>query len=256
MPNIVSCRTGVFGGVEAAFERLPEAGIYYGEVPVPGDGDYAALKSKADAAGVAIATLATQLNLETEETTLAFRRVIDGASSIAVPKIFVSAKAGDAVPRDVSIARLRETAVYAHEHGVSVCMETHPPFGTNGAVARETLTAVDHPGMRFNLDTANIYYYNEGADTVTELRKVADLVGSVHLKDTDGGFRSGYFPPLGTGVVDFPAVFRILGDLGFTGPYTFEVEGTAVGGLDVDGRVDFLRQCVAYLVEIGAVPSA
>ena len=256
MPNILSCRTGVFGGVEAAFERLPQAGIYYGEVPVPGDGDYAALKCRADAAGLAIATLATGLNLETEETTLAFRRVIDGAASIGVPKIFVSAKAGEAVPRDASIARLRATAAYAHEHGVTVCMETHPPFGTNGDVARETLTAVDHPGVRFNLDTANIYYYNEGTDTVAELRKVAEWVGSVHLKDTDGGFRSGYFPPLGTGVVDFPAVFRILGDLGFSGPYTLEVEGTAVGGLDVDGRVDFLRQCVAYLTGIGALAGA
>ena len=256
MPNILSCRTGVFGSVEAAFERLPQAGICHGEVPVPGDGDYAALKSKADAAGVGIATLATGLNLQTEETTLAFRRVIDGAASIAVPKIFVSAGAGEGVSRETAIGRLRETAAYAHEHGVSVCMETHPPFGTNGDVARQTLTAVDNPGVRFNLDTANIYYYNEGADTVTELRKVAEWVGSVHLKDTDGGFHSGYFPPLGTGVVDFPAVFRILGDLGFRGPYTLEVEGTAVGGLDVDGRVDFLRQCVAYLTEIGALPGA
>jgi len=50
-------------------------------------------------------------------------------------------------------------------------------------------------------------------------------VRSVHLKDTNGGYRTWYFPALGDGVVDFAGVFHLLNDRGFYGPFTFELEG-------------------------------
>jgi len=253
MANTISCRTGMFGDVETAFKRFPEADILHAEVPPPPDGDYQALAGKASAAGVTIATLATQLSLETDETAQQFHGVIDGAAAIGVARIFVSAKAPEDAPRDTVMGRLRNTADYAHGNGVTICMETHPPLGVNGDVARDTITTVGSPGLRFNLDTANVYYYNEGADTITELQKVIELVAAVHLKDTDGGFRSPNFPPVGDGVVDFPTVFKLLGEHGFTGPYTLEVEGANVSGCDEAGRVEFLRKCVAYLREIGAM---
>jgi sugar phosphate isomerase/epimerase len=132
-------------------------------------------------------------------------------------------------------------------------METHPPLGENGDKAKKTLDAVDHPGLRFNFDTANVYYYNEGTDTITELKKVAQYVASVHLKDTDGGFKSPNFPPLGQGIVDFKGVFDVLRDVNFEGPYTLEIEGANVSGLDAQGRLEFLRTCVAFLHDMGAV---
>lgn len=253
MANIISCRTGVLGSVDTAFQRFPDAGVLHAEVAPPADGDYETLAAKARQHGVTIATLATQLNLETDEATAAFRAVIDGAAAIGVPKIFVSAKAGEETPRPVALGRLRDTAAYATERTVTVCLETHPPFGTNGDIARATITEVGHPGLRYNFDTANVYYYNEGTDTIAELRKVVDLVGSVHLKDTDGGFRSGNFPPVGQGVVDFPGVFEMLSAKGFVGPYTLEIEGALVRDLDEDGRVAFLLDCVNYLRSIGAM---
>ncbi len=251
MANIISCRIQIFGSTAAAFELFPQAGIVHAEVPPPADGDYALLAEQADRAGVTIATLATQLALDTDETTQSFRSVIDGAAAIGVAKIFVSAKAAADVPQPEAMARLRDTAAYAGARGVTVCIETHPPFGTNADVARRTLTEAGHAGLRFNFDTANIYYYNEGADTVAELRKVVDLVAAVHLKDTDGGFKSGNFPELGKGVVDFGAVFEVLGAQGFTGPYTLEVEGALVRDLDQAGRLAFLRRCMAYLDRLG-----
>jgi sugar phosphate isomerase/epimerase len=207
----------------------------------------------AAAQGVTIATVATHVVLDSEATLSALLPVIDGAQSIGVPKLFVSAQAKPEVPWETVIARLRQLAEYAWQHQVVLCMETHPPYGANGDMARKTLAAVGHPGLRFNFDTANIYYYNEGTDTISELRKVADLVASVHLKDTDGGFKSPIFPPIGTGVVDFRGVFRILGEAGFTGPYTLEIEGENVSKLDAAGRQDFLRQCVDYLHRVGAM---
>lgn len=252
MANVIACRTGMFGSAEEAFRRFPEAGLFHAEAPPPGDGDYEALASSAAAAGVTISTLATGLALDTDETAAAFNAVIDGAAAIGVPKIFVSAKAGEGVSDDESLARLRGTANYAEVRGITICMETHPPFGTNGDLARATIEAVGSEGLRFNFDTANVYYYNEGTDTMAELRKVAGLVAAVHLKDTDGGFKSGNFPEVGTGVVDFPGVFELLGTLGFSGPYTLEVEGALVRDLDHDQRLAFLGRCMDYLRSIGA----
>ncbi|MBT3377670.1 MAG: sugar phosphate isomerase/epimerase [Lentisphaerae bacterium] len=253
MANVIACRTGMFGSAEAAFERFPEAGILNAEAPPPGDGDYAGLAASAAAAGVTISTLSTGLPLDTDETAAAFNAVIDGAAAIGVSKVFVSAKAGEDVPRDAVLSRFRVTADYAAAQGVVICMETHPPFGTNGDLAKATIEAVGSPGLRFNFDTANVYYYNENTDTISELKKAADLVAAVHIKDTDGGFKSGNFPEVGTGVVDFPGVFELLGGLGFEGPYTLEVEGALVKDLDHDQRLVFLRRCMDYLDSIGAV---
>jgi len=253
MSNIISCRVQVFGSAEEALKRFPEAGVYFAEVPPPTDGDYAALAGKAADAGVTIATLATQLHLESDEAAAAFEPVIAGAGGIGVPRIFVSAQAPEETPWEDAIARMRRTAEFAERNGVIVCMETHPRFGTNADVARKTIEAVGSPAFRYNFDTANIYYYNEGADTPTELAKIADLVASVHLKDTDGGFHSGNFPVLGRGVVDFPAVFRILDAANFTGPYTMEIEGGKVSGLSSDQRLEFLKECVAHLRDIGVM---
>lgn len=253
MSNIISCRVGVLGGTDEALKHFPEAGVRFAEVPPPADGDYGMLARKAADAGVTIATLATQLRLESDDAAAALDPVIAGAGEIGVPKIFISAQAPEETSWEDAIARMRRTAEFAERNGVIICMETHPRFGTNADVARKTIEAVDSPAFRYNFDTANIYYYNEGVDTPTELAKVSDLVASVHLKDTDGGFHSGNFPVLGQGVVDFPAVFRILGEAGFTGPYTMEIEGGKVSGLSADQRLQFLKDCVAHLLDIGAM---
>ena len=88
---------------------------------------------------------------------------------------------------------------------------------------------VDHPHVRLNFDTGNIAYYNRGADPCDELEQVKHLVRNVHLKDNRGGFEDWYFPAVGDGGgVDFVRVREILDGVGFTGPYTIEIEG--IGG--------------------------
>lgn len=253
MANIISCRTGVFETLESAFENFPRAGVFHAETPPAPGGDYPAMAAMAARHGVTIATIASHVDLDSEEKLARLLPVIEGAHSIGVPRLFVSVRASPGVPWDTVVERLRRLAEYARQRQVTLCMETHPPFGANGDAARRTLTAVDHPGLRFNFDTGNIYYYNRGTDTVTELRKVAEFVASVHLKDTDGGFESPIFPPIGQGVVDFRGVFQVLGEVGFTGPYTLEIEGDNVARLDAAGRQEFLRACVAYLRQVGAM---
>ncbi len=112
---------------------------------------------------------------------------------------------------------------------------------------------VAHPNVRVNWDTANVHYYNEGIDEIAELRKTLEFVGGVHLKDTNGGFHAWHFPVLGQGVVDYVAVFRILNEAGFHGPFTLELEGIEGVELDEEGSKAQVADSVAYLRRIGVV---
>ena len=77
--------------------------------------------------------------------------------------------------------------------------------------------------MKINYDTANVVYYS-GDSAVEDIPKVAGEIVHVHLKDTTGGKGNWDFGAIGSGVVDFAEVLRILGAAGYTGPYSVELE--------------------------------
>ena len=62
------------------------------------------------------------------------------------------------------------------------------------------------------------------------MRPEDDLPGSVdkvthmHVKDQIGGAGVWNFPQVGTGEVDFPALFKVLDEAGFDGPCSIEIE--------------------------------
>jgi inosose dehydratase len=135
----------------------------------------------------------------------------------------------DPAERKVVIDHLRRLGDLAEAHGLDMTLETHKGPTQNAGAMLELMAEVDHPRVRINFDTGNIAYYNRGVDPVDELEKVKHLVRSVHLKDNRGGFEDWYFPALGDGgAVDFRRVREILDGVGFTGPYTIEIEG--IGG--------------------------
>ena len=253
MENIIACRPGCYDlPASEAFGRLKEAGIDNVEASVPEDDDYGRLYATAAEIGVSISSLATGCKLDRPEEVARLERVIEGAAQIGTRIIFVSVSLNDArheqgIPVLTNLARKAEAA------GVVLSFETHEPYGQNADTALRTLETVDSRGLGYNFDTANIYYYNpEGIDTVAELKKVVQYVASVHIKDSARGEpRSDDFPVLGEGIVDFPEVFRILGERGFNGPYTLELEGPAVHGLPVEERSGKVRACLAYLRKIG-----
>src|SRR4030043_435614 len=107
-------------------------------------------------------------------------------------------------------------------------------------VCRPTMQAVDHPNVRINYDTANVSFYNRGVTAVGELGKLIDYVATVHLKDSTGKFEEWVFPTLGTGVADFPEVFRMLNARGFAGPCTMELEGTKGVDFDEAGQLKYI----------------
>lgn len=251
MDNMISCRTGVYSGCDDPYAMLATAGVAGAEVPPPPDGDYEAVKRMADASGIVVSSFSTGISLAVEDNLAAFNSVIAGAASIGTSIIFVSVKGSDEIDRPALFDRWRATLDTAGEHGVTLAVETHEPYGHNAAVAIQTMEDLDHPNVGMNFDTANIYYYNHDVDGVEELRKLLDYVVSVHLKDTPGGYHDHNFPVLGEGIVDFPETFRLLGETGFRGPYTLELEGPLTSGKDLDERQAAVVACMDYLKSIG-----
>ena len=125
---------------------------------------------------------------------------------------------------------LHQLGDIAESYGKFISMETHPPFCLNAEEMKRTMVGVNHPAVRINFDTANIYYYNKLkiGQGIDQMNQVLDHIGSFHLKETDGKYKGWFFPPLGTpkGIVDFKKVFEIMDARGFDGVYTLEIEGT------------------------------
>src|SRR5262249_6572088 len=163
----------------------------------------------------------------TEGVELTERRIRFASRWFGV-KVVVSGagQPADAAERRTVIDHLRRIGGTASGLGVTVALETHKGPTQNAGAMLALMGEVDHPHVRLNFDTGNIAYYNQGADPVAELERVAPMVRNVHLKDNRGGFEDWYFPALGEGgAVDFRRVREVLDSVGFNGPYTIELEG-------------------------------
>lgn len=241
MKNVLSSRTG-------SYEVLQRLGIEGVEIGPPAPKKADELKAELSKYGLTAMSVSGGIDVANEDGIEKFDTLLNGAVNMGAKIIFVSAKASDDIPREVTYERLRKIGDKAAAHGITVCIETHPILCHNGDVALKTMEGTNHDNIRLNFDTANIYYYNENVDAVEELKKVAKYVGSVHIKDTDGTPKSFVFPPLGDGVVDFPEVFRILNELGFHGPFTFELESTKK-----ELMAEALEKSVNYLRRTGCI---
>ncbi len=255
MKNIIACRPGCYDlPLPEAMAALKGIGIDNVELNAPNDNDYDRLAGLAADAGMKISSLGASLNVDHPEQIAALERIIEGAAHIGTRIIFLAAGVEKSTYEE-GLEVLKELAEKARQARVVLSVETHVPFGHNGDVARRTVETVNSKGLGHNFDTANIYYYNpKGIDAVEELKKILPHVTSVHLKESAKGEpKSSDFPILGEGVVDFPEVFRLLGNRGFTGPYTLELEGPLVSGLPVQERTEKVKACLDYLRQIGAM---
>jgi sugar phosphate isomerase/epimerase len=120
---------------------------------------------------------------------------------------------------------MADAAAFARERGVKLVLKPH---GGGSGAAEEILRClkeVAHPNFKIWYDAGNIIHYT-GKDPVAELAPIAEHVTGFCAKDC-GGLKGDVMVQLGTGKVDFAAVFRRLKSAGFNGPIM--VEGVAVG---------------------------
>ncbi|MCA9084783.1 MAG: sugar phosphate isomerase/epimerase [Planctomycetaceae bacterium] len=244
----LSCLTNSYGrfGPEAALELVPRTGVTFLELPVRNEGMVSFFKETpllTDAsdpdtvqrvlerihdAGLRLSscnlTSGNPLQAEALERTL---RKIRIAGQLGVSLVVAG---GGEIESDEDwptlVNHMRQIGDAAEEQGIIYCCETHPGTCQNADRMLEFLDRVNHPQIRINFDTGNIFYYNEGLDVYHELQRVLPSVRHVHLKDTNGGFKDWHFPEFGAGgAVDFVRVREILEGAGYEGPASLEIEG-------------------------------
>jgi sugar phosphate isomerase/epimerase len=249
---LIACRPGSYGKYrEEAFRHLPQIGIRHVELNAPPKEDWNGLKAELSDHGLAASSIGGSVDLSKPDFVSRFTHLANTARAFDARIIFLSAKSGGLSEEKV-YARLRQLGDIARVHEATIAIETHPDLATNGDVATRTMEGTCHPAVKLNYDSANIYFYNEGVDGIAELKKFLPWLASVHLKETNGQYKTWYFPGLheGDGIVDFKEIFRICGEISFKGPFTLEIEGIKGEALSRDGALQRMANSVKYLKSI------
>ena len=253
--NLISCRPASYGEFASdAYRHLPKIGIHNVEIAVPAADQWTELAGELKKNELNVSSVAGGIDLSKNDEVANFEQVARGAQRLGAKIIFLSVKSGG-VPLQQCYGKLRGMGDVAKNFGATIALETHPDLVTNGETAVATMKGTDHPNVRLNYDSANLYYYNEGVDGIAELKKFLPYLGAVHLKETNGRYKTWYFPGLheGDGNVDFPAIFALCNQAGFFGPFTIEIEGIEGETLSREQACARIENSVKYLKSIGAM---
>lgn len=131
-----------------------------------------------------------------------------------------------------AVEHVRELAVYAKELGLELAIELEPfhlSIVNNIDGMKRFLAEVDHPAAKANVDISHLALARNPAQ---DIAKLAGRIAHVHLSDCDGK-KHGDLPP-GRGTVDFPPYLKALGDAGFKGTVSIELEYSPEPGKIVD----------------------
>ncbi len=151
--------------------------------------------------------------------------------------------------------------------GVKYALEVHPTeIAFDIASAERTLDAIGRrPEFGFNYDPSHLGY--QGVDYVGFIRKFADRIYHVHMKDvywsatpTEAGVFGGHtkfgdsrrfweFRSLGRGTVNFERIVRALNDVNYQGPLSVEWEDI---GMD---REHGAAEAAAFVKKVDFAPS-
>ena len=228
--NMLACRVAnYYKYQDTALPHIATCGFKYVFMNIIPPAEIDATTKRLAEHGLKVAVFRGDTDLSRESSVDEIAEQLATCEKMGVKYMFLSPK-HKTVSKDVAIARLKKIGDVAKKHGVVIGLETHPDLGTNGQVHAETMKRIDHANIRVNFDCANITYYNEGTDAITELKKCIDYVATFEVKDHNGQLKTWHFPALGKGVVDIPGVLKLLKEHGYTGPITLEVEG--IGGVE------------------------
>ncbi|HTI71220.1 MAG TPA: sugar phosphate isomerase/epimerase family protein [Candidatus Limnocylindria bacterium] len=111
-------------------------------------------------------------------------------------------------------------AAYAAERGVKVVLKPHGGASGSSEEILRCLKAINHKNFSIWYDAGNIIHYT-GKDPVTELEPIIEHVTGLCAKDC-AEKKGEVMIQLGTGKVDFKAVFAKLKSAGFNGPIMLE----------------------------------
>jgi L-ribulose-5-phosphate 3-epimerase len=213
------------GIAAAGFQHVELAAVPGGTEHVDVHGDPAAVRALLDRHGLEAVSISGHSELGTPEGLEHGLAVVRWAAEFGIP-IVNSAVGGHlhvAESEAAFMANIGTLADAAATAGVVVALEIHGDLMASGALSAPLLDRIGHPAVKVNYDTANVEYYS-GERAVDDLPHIADRVAHVHLKDIGGGKGEWNFPAIGQGHVDFARVLEILAGVGYSGPYSVEIE--------------------------------
>jgi sugar phosphate isomerase/epimerase len=119
------------------------------------------------------------------------------------------------------VEELKPVAEHAEREGVLLLVEPEPGLLIETAEQFEEFTGrIDSPAVGLNFDVGHMYCVGE--DPAAALRRLARFVRHVHVEDIAATRVHQHLVP-GTGAIDFPATFRALQEIGYTGWVTIEL---------------------------------
>ncbi|MFI5338211.1 MAG: sugar phosphate isomerase/epimerase family protein [Candidatus Methylomirabilales bacterium] len=223
MDRIVSVSTMAFDGysLETALDELAALGVRYVE-PASVDKVFqhlteedfrdaraAWLKHQLAMRDLSCVSLSAHMDLTRPDSVDRFLRRLEFARAIGAR--IVNTIAGPTAGLEGFRTNIPTIGKRAADLDLTLALENHGDLVDRGPQIVEFTERIGIPAVRANYDTGNAWYYAKGGlDPAVELAGVASVVAHVHLKDPrveDGVMR---WVALGDGVLDLPAVGRIL----------------------------------------------
>jgi L-ribulose-5-phosphate 3-epimerase len=166
-----------------------------------------------------------------DDTIINFKKVIDAAQLLGVKVI--DADTGEVKNKkdeEKFYKDIKTLGDYASTKDVTICLELHGDWCTNGKIAAEIVKKINHPNVKITYDTGNSIFYGDTRPE-DDIKYAIPHMGNLHIKDKRGGYKVWDFPALGEGDVDFDKIFSLLKN--YTGPMSVEVE--------LDGKKNFIK---------------
>jgi D-psicose/D-tagatose/L-ribulose 3-epimerase len=160
-------------------------------------------------------------------------RYIGGVTYSAMVKYTHPATAAS---RENSLAVLRRIAAKAQDSGITIGVEYVNRYESNllntAAQTVRFIEELDAENVLLHLDT--FHANSEELSLAAAVLDAGALLGYIHASESHRGH-------LGTGILDFPGLFRQLARSGYAGPITFESFSGAVHSRDTANTIGIWR---------------
>lgn len=165
----------------------------------------------------------TDVHLPPDQSVAKLRTIISRAKALGLTYLVLTGT-HDESKYQAWYAATEQALDFAQEQGVKVLLKAHGGMCALAEDLRYALDRLPHPNFGICYDPGNIYYYT-GEKAEEDLPKIAGRVAAMCIKDEVGGKHGEVMVTPGTGLVDFPRIFSILNDHGFSGPCWVECLG-------------------------------
>lgn len=110
------------------------------------------------------------------------------------------------------------------EYDIQIAIHNHGPGDETWPVPSVIYEKIKHLDKRIGICVDIGHTQRAGVDPAESIRKYADRVLDIHLKDVSSATKDGSTVEIGRGVIDIPDVLRAMIDVGYSDMAAFEYE--------------------------------